>query len=557
MRLRPGFLKPQASPRTISNASTLPTNDDGRGLDYGAAEAAGGGGGKRDSSRSSLPPRHGSCYGGGAGSGGGGNISGSDARTSSGTSQSSVGSLLSSRGNLSPTAGAGGGGEGPVAKLSIRGARGSGGSYRRRAASTPVQRSSGGHDRPPSRWSRRRRSDAIEPDDEELMERGRGDGNGVSDEEEEEEGVGVLGKPSEESWSEGLSADPLGVRRGGDFFPGDSPAVSPAAAHDGEGVAVVGGKDAAAAAAKRRHGGDRVGLKAPEASPDLERDTGESEGGDDDGRGGGGGGGGGGRWWSRRQTPEGAEGESEGRWWSPLHQPDDEDALAWWSGRRKSSVSTTGGGGASGASGEDSHRWSNASSLFSQAVSAFSAIGPAPPPAPPPAAVPSGSGVNTVAAQDAGGGGGDLAAAVSAAGAGGASAGCGVSGDGGVSAEPGTAADKLEGGVRGALVERPRTLLELPFFCKENGTEEMRVVLENADLRAGFKQAREREGELFFAFLAKRLCAENLVFVEDVMRYQEVVVGQDAEGVSGPVAALQLGGEIEEKYLSESSRLEV
>ncbi|CAN0556282.1 unnamed protein product, partial [Ectocarpus sp. 12 AP-2014] len=74
----------------------------------------------------------------------------------------------------------------------------------------------------------------------------------------------------------------------------------------------------------------------------------------------------------------------------------------------------------------------------------------------------------------------------------------------------------------------------------------MRAVLENADLRAGFKQ-----------FLTKRLCAENLVFVEDVMRYQEMVVGEDAEGVSGPAAALRLGEEIEEKYLSASSRLEV
>ncbi|CAN0559008.1 unnamed protein product [Ectocarpus sp. 12 AP-2014] len=36
-----------------------------------------------------------------------------------------------------------------------------------------------------------------------------------------------------------------------------------------------------------------------------------------------------------------------------------------------------------------------------------------------------------------------------------------------------------------------------------------------------------------------------------------MVVGDDVEGVSGPAAALQLGGEIEEKYLSASSRLEV
>ncbi|CAN0054957.1 unnamed protein product, partial [Ectocarpus sp. 4 AP-2014] len=551
MRLRPGFLKPQASPSTTSNASTLPTNDGGRGLDDGPAAA--GGGGKRNS-RSSLPPRHSSCYAGG----GGGNISGSDGRTSSGTSQSSIGSLLSSRGNFSPTAGAGGGvGVGPVAKLSARGPRGRGGSYRRRAASTPVTRSGGDRDRPPSRWSRRPRSDAVEidPDDEALMERRRGDGNGASDEEEEEEEGCVLGRPSKESWSDGLSADPLGVRRGGDFFPGDSPAVSPAAAHDG-GV-VAGGKEDAAAA-KCRHGTDRVGLKAPDASPDLEGETGEPEREDDDARSGGDGGSVG--WWSRRQPQEeGAGGEGEGRWWSPLpQQPDDEDAPAWWSGRRKSSASTgeggAGGGGVGGedggAGGEDGRRWSSPTSLFAQAVSAFSAIGPAPPPAPPPA-VPPGSGVSTVAAQD--GGGGGLAATVGA-GAGGASAGGSVSGDGGVSAEPGTAADKEGGGVR-ALVERPRVLLELPFFCKENGTEEMRAVLENADLRAGFKQARERDREL--CFLAKRLCAENLVFVEDVMRYQDMVVGEDAEGVSGPAAALQLGGEIEEKYLSESSRQEV
>ncbi|CBJ27308.1 regulator of G protein [Ectocarpus siliculosus] len=375
------------------------------------------------------------------------------------------------------------------------------------------------------------------------MERRRGDGNGVSDEE-EEEGKGVLGRPSEKSWSDGLSADPLGVRRGGDFFPGDSPAVSPAAAHDGGVIVVVGGKETAAAA-KRRHGADRVGLKAPDASPDLEGETGKSEGEGDDARSGSGSGSGSVRWWSLRQpSEEGAGGEGEGRWWSPLpQQPDDEDTPAWWSGRGKSSASTGGGGaGGGGAGGEDGRRWSSPSSLFAQAVSAFSAIGPPPPPAPPPA-VPSRSGVSTVAAQE-GGGGGGLAAAVGG-GAGGASAGGGVSGDVGVSAEPGTAADKGGGGVR-ALAERPRVLLELPFFCKENGTEEMRAVLENADLRAGFKQ-----------FLAKRLCAENLVFVEDVMRYQEMVVGVDAESASAPVAALQLGGEIEEKYLSESSRLEV
>ncbi|CAM9841645.1 unnamed protein product [Ectocarpus sp. 6 AP-2014] len=546
MRLRPGFLKPQASPRTTYNASTRPTNDDGRGLDHGPA-AAGGEGDKRHS-RSSVPPRHGSCYGGGGG--GGGNISGSDGRTSLGTSQSSVGSLLSARGNFSPTAGTGGGGgEEPVAKLSVRGPRGSGGSYRQRAASTPVTHSSGDRDRPPSHWNRRRRSDAVEidPDDEVLMERRRGDGNGASDEEEEEEG-GVLGRPSEESWSDGLSADLLGVRRGGDFFPGDSPAVSPAAAHDGGVIVVVGGKETAAAA-KRRHGADRIDLKAPDASPDLEGETRESEGEDDDARSGSGSGGGSVRWWSRRQPPdEGAGGEGEGRWWSPLpQQPDDEDTPAWWSGRGKSSTSTGGGG----AGGEDGRRWSSPSSLFAQAVSAFSAIGPAPPPAPPPA-VPPGSGVSTVAAQDGGGG----LAAVVGGGAGGASAGGDVSGDGGVSAEPGTAADKGGGGVQ-ALVERPRVLLELPFFCKENGTEEMRAVLENADLRAGFKQARERERERELYFLAKRLCAENLVFVEDVMRYQEMVVGEDAEGASATVAALQLSGEIEEKYLSESSRLEV
>ena len=32
-------------------------------------------------------------------------------------------------------------------------------------------------------------------------------------------------------------------------------------------------------------------------------------------------------------------------------------------------------------------------------------------------------------------------------------------------------------------------LLDSPFFCKENGMEEMKVVLENKDMRAGFKQA--------------------------------------------------------------------
>ncbi|CAN0575575.1 unnamed protein product, partial [Ectocarpus sp. 12 AP-2014] len=52
---------------------------------------------------------------------------------------------------------------------SVRGARGSGGSYRRRAASTPVTRSGGDRDRPPSRWSRRRRSDAVEVGEDDTL----------------------------------------------------------------------------------------------------------------------------------------------------------------------------------------------------------------------------------------------------------------------------------------------------------------------------------------------------------------------------------------------------
>ncbi|CAN0320432.1 unnamed protein product, partial [Hapterophycus canaliculatus] len=63
-----------------------------------------------------------------------------------------------------------------------------------------------------------------------------------------------------------------------------------------------------------------------------------------------------------------------------------------------------------------------------------------------------------------------------------------------------------------AGAERPCLLLESPFFCKGNGTEGMKVVLGNADLRAGFKQAS------LLLFLTKRWCAENLAFVEDVMR---------------------------------------
>lgn len=521
MRLRPGFLRANSS-RNVSDASTTSARDGGGSDDNGGSRKV-----REIFSRPTLlPPRH--------SRGNSDSASACNARTSSGTSQTSVASLLSSRGILSPTA----------AYLGNNDRRGRGsGSYRRRASTAPVDPGRRGvdHDKPASRWGRRRSSGAVRAaseviivkaidlndqglgvlaggglgaprtirggrwgasfdegvdlDDEQLTRRRRGDGDGVSDEEDEGEDEddrdgdrGVLGKPSLGPWKDGLLAD----RSGGVLFSAgatldENPAGStPALFCDEDGTASSrasakpGGSPVEAAVPAEFGSGEgrrqhrtavAAAAEAATVSPDVERqaqervngrvngrqDTELAEAAEDNDA-----------WWSLRPVRQ----EDGSRWWSSTQDTEKGDSGSWWSTRKSGASSSDGGG--------DERRWSSASSLLAQAVSALSPWNPKPPPASPPQA-PAATAVylppTTVAAED---------SAVESRADGGSTERqglvCGVGERAAVVPEV-----VLPGEKAGA--ERQRLLLESSFFCKENRTEELRVVLRSRELRAGFKQA--------------------------------------------------------------------
>lgn len=389
------------------------------------------------------------------------------------------------------------------------------GVFPRAGCGTPGDRPLGGGDSD----RLRRAIEEVDLDDEALMDRRRGDGDGLTDESEEEGERGEEEEDEEEGGAGSAMGEPSEAMKGPSpgFFPGDDgdPGSSRAAFFGGSdldgfatGSPPAGGKPAAHATERHRHrkrgselGGGKADGDEAEVSPRHSRGGGKAAGdrrkgepretavaaaagqaeaaeataageegeGEED------------RWWSLRAIQR----EDGSRWWSPAPEEgeEEESGPSWWP-RRKSGSGD--GGGVRGAAAadrkysgggdadddeiEEEPRWSAARSLFAQAVSAFSSVtpdtGPSPPSSPP---------------------------RTKATGAEAANAYCGTS-ESGSEGAPGN-----DGGGRGGEggggvspkggAEKPRVLLESPFFCKGNGTEGLRVVLGNPDLRAGFKQA--------------------------------------------------------------------
>lgn len=197
-----------------------------------------------------------------------------------------------------------------------------------------------------------------------------------------------------------------------------------------------------------------------------------------------------GSWWVSPPTPEaGEEGDGGGGWWSAPRvgaggstSGGGSGGGGWWSEPRVGppGVSSSGGGGGAG----DGRRWSGASAGLGGAQAAISSSSPNPLLPPPPR---SSSSAAAAAATTASAGAFFPTAVDSSADPRGRRRGVSVGGRATAAVVPGvppSAGRKVEAG-------SPFLLLESPFFCRENGTEELRSVLGNQELRAGLKQVSE------------------------------------------------------------------